>query len=253
MKISIITATYNSGATLRDTINSVLSQNYTDWQHIIVDGGSKDNTVDIIKEMEPAYRGRLKWISEKDKGLYDAMNKGIAMADGDVIGILNSDDFYSSKNVLLSVAKYIKDVDAVYGDIHYVSPTNINNNIRTYSGEHFKQWKMRFGFMPPHPSFYCHKRIYEQYGGFDINYPKAADFENLFRFIYIHNISTKYVPLDFVTMRTGGETSSGFDSYKKSYIDRKNIFRKYGFHYNIIMASVMYMSKLKDMALAKLK
>lgn len=252
MKISIITATYNSGATLRDTIKSVLNQNYSDYEMLIIDGGSKDNTKDIVNEYIPQFDGRLKWHSGKDKGLYDAMNKGIERASGEVIGILNSDDFYSGNNILSTIAESIDGVEAVYGDIHYVSPENIYKNIRTYSGKNFKLWKMRLGFMPPHPSFYCRREVYEKYSGFDLNFPKAADFENLLRFIYIHKITTKYIPLDFVTMRTGGETSSGFDSYKKSYIDRKNIFRKYGIRYNIFLASIMYLSKLKDMAKAKL-
>ena len=127
MKISIITVAYNSGATLRDTMRSVLSQNYPDWEHVIIDGNSTDNTLEIIRELEPEYQGRLKWISEPDKGLYDAMNKGVALATGDVIGILNSDDFYSSPEVLTSVARTIREenVDAVFGDIHFVNDSDL--------------------------------------------------------------------------------------------------------------------------------
>ena len=123
MKITIITATYNSGVTLRDTIESVLSQTYLDYEHIIVDGKSKDATLDIIREYEPRYQGKLRWISEPDKGIYDAMNKGIRMATGDVVGLLNSDDFYTSNDVLEHVARALSDpnVDAIYGDIHYVN------------------------------------------------------------------------------------------------------------------------------------
>ena len=220
---------------------------------LVIDGGSKDYTKEIVDEYIPAFQGKLKWYCGKDRGLYDAMNKGIERADGEVIGILNSDDFYTSNDVLLNVVKALEGVDAVYGDIHYVSPHNIKKNIRTYSGRDFKPWKMRLGFMPPHPSFYCRRKIYSKFGGFDLNYPNAADFENLLRFIYIHKISTKYIPIDFVTMRTGGETSSGLLSYKKSYIDRKNIFRKYGIKYNIFLASAMYLSKLKDIIKTKMK
>lgn len=113
MKISIITATWNSGATLRDTMESVLSQDYTDFEHLIIDGGSTDNTLDIVRELEPRYSGKLKWISERDRGIYDAMNKGIMMATGDVIGILNSDDFYTSTDILSTVADGIQQYDAV--------------------------------------------------------------------------------------------------------------------------------------------
>ncbi len=175
MKISIITATYNSGTTLRDTMESILSQSYTDFEHIIVDGVSKDSTLDIIKDLEPRYEGKLKWISESDKGLYDAMNKGISMATGEVVGILNSDDFYTSNDILSTVAKEINDTDAIYGDIHYVSPDCLDKSIRYYSSKNFKPWKMRFGFMPEHPSFYCRKETYMKYGCFDLNYRSAAD------------------------------------------------------------------------------
>ena len=122
MKISIITATWNSGATLRDTMESVLSQTYPDIEHIIVDGGSLDNTMEIVRELEPQYHGRLRYVSEQDKGLYDAMNKGLKMATGDIVGILNSDDFYTNEKVLEKVSKALdnKIIDAVYGDIHFV-------------------------------------------------------------------------------------------------------------------------------------
>lgn len=252
MKISIITATYNSSVTLRDTIQSVLSQNYSDYEHIIVDGGSCDNTMDVVREYEPKYEGRLKYISERDRGIYDAMNKGIAMATGDVVGILNSDDFYTSEDVLSTVAQEIEGVDAIYGDIHYVSPENLNKCIRYYSSKNFAPDKMRYGFMPAHPSFYCRRNIYERYGYFDLEFRTAADFENLFRFIYIHKIQTKYVPKDFVTMRTGGETSSGIQSYKKIYIDRRSAFRKHDMNYNIALASVLYWSRIKDILMTKL-
>jgi len=214
VKISIITATFNSGATLRDTIESVLHQSYQDYEHIIIDGLSDDSTLSIISEFEPRYHGRLKCISEKDRGLYDAMNKGINMARGEVVGILNSDDFYTSNDVLATVAKEIEGVDAVYGDIHYVAPANLNKCVRYYSSKSFRRWKMRLGFMPAHPSFYCRRKVYARYGLFDLGFKVAADFEQLLRLIYIHNISTRYIEKDFVTMRTGGASSSGLKSHK---------------------------------------
>ena len=237
MKISIITATYNSGATLRDTIESLFSQNHTDWQHVIVDGGSKDNTVDIIKEYEPKYHGKLKWISEQDKGLYDAMNKGIAMADGDVIGILNSDDFYSSNDVLSHISQVMSNsnIDAVYGDIHFVDDDDLNKIVRYYSSKLFCRWMMRIGYQPAHPSFYCKRSIYEKYGAFDIDFKVAADFENMLRFIYINRIKTKYIPIDFVTMRTGGASTSGFQSHRRIIFDHHKAFKKHGMISGYIM------------------
>ena len=147
MTISIITATYNSANTLRDTFESVLSQSYQDIEYIVIDGNSTDGTVDLIKEFEPKFNGKLRWISEPDKGLYDAMNKGLKMATGDVVGILNSDDFYSSHDVLQIISSNISDVDAVYGDIHYVDPGNLNKPVRFYSSKNFRRWKMIMGFM----------------------------------------------------------------------------------------------------------
>ncbi len=229
MKISIVTTAFNSGATLRDTIKSVLSQKYDDWQHIIVDGASSDDTIDIIKEFEPAYKGRLKWISEPDKGIYDAMNKGIAMADGDVVGILNSDDFYSSIFILSKVAEnFMADqtLDAVYGDIHYVNDNDLSKCVRYYSSRFFRRWMMLMGYQPAHPSFYCRKEIYDKYGNFDTDFKVAADFEHLLRLIYLHKIKTKYLNIDFVTMRVGGASTSGLQSHKKIIEDHQNSFKK---------------------------
>ncbi len=254
MKISIITATYNSGATLRDTIESVLSQNSPNWQHVIVDGGSKDNTVEIIKEYEPRYQGRLKWISERDKGLYDAMNKGIAMADGDVIGILNSDDFYSSKDVLSRVVSELSnyDIDAVYGDIHFVDDDDLNTSVRYYSSKFFRRWMMKMGYQPAHPSFYCKKSIYDKYGYFDIEFKVAADFENMLRFIYINKIKTKYLNFDFVTMRTGGASTNGLQSHRRIISDHYHAFKKHGLVSGYILDFVRYPFKLIELAASKL-
>lgn len=218
MKISIITATYNSGSTLRDTLESVLRQTYCDYEHLIIDGGSRDNTLELVREYEPRYGGRLRWVSEPDRGIYDAMNKGIRLATGDVVGLLNSDDFYTSDNVLENVARVMSapTVDAVYGDVHYVNEKDLNKCIRYYTSRPFRRGWMRFGFMPAHPSFYCRKTVYERYGVFDLTYKVAADFENLLRLIFVHRIHTRYLHKDFVTMRTGGASTSGLRSMNRS-------------------------------------
>ena len=255
MKISIITATYNSGATLRDTIESVLSQNCTDWQHVIVDGGSKDNTIDIIREYEPLYQGRLKWISERDRGLYDAMNKGIALADGEIIGILNSDDFYSSDDILSRVIAEMdkSDLDAVYGDIHFVNDDDLHKCVRYYSSKFFKRWMMRMGYQPAHPSFYCRKSAYDKYGYFDLDFKVAADFENMLRLIYLNRINTLYIPMDFVTMRTGGASTSGFQRHRRIISDHHKAFKKHGLASGYILDFFRYPFKLFELALAKLR
>lgn len=254
MKITIITATFNSGTTLRDTINSILSQNYTDWQHVIVDGGSKDNTLEIIKEFEPQYNGRLKWISEKDNGIYDAMNKGIAMADGDVIGTLNSDDFYSSNDVLARVADALSshEIDAVYGDIHYVNDDDLNTCVRYYSSKYFRRGMMRMGYQPAHPSLYCRKSIYDKYGCFDTSFKIAADFEYMLRLFYIHRIKTKYLGFDFVTMRTGGASTSGIKSHKRIISDHHMAFRKHHIVSGYFLDFLRYPAKLVDLAFSSL-
>ena len=191
MTITIITATYNSAKTVKDTFESILRQSYTDYEYLIIDGASKDETLALIKQYEPRFEGRMKYISEPDKGLYDAMNKGLKMATGDVVGILNSDDFYTSDDALQTIADAFNanDIDATYGDIHFVNDDDLTKMVRYYSSAVFKRSYMRFGLMPAHPSFYCRKSVYDKYGYFDTSYRVAADFENLLRLIFINRIN----------------------------------------------------------------
>lgn len=255
MKISIITAAYNSGRTLRDTMRSVLSQSYPDWEHIVVDGASKDNTADIIHEMEPEYNGRLKWISEPDKGIYDAMNKGIAMASGDVIGILNSDDFYTHQGVLSRVAMEMLDdaAEAVYGDIHFVDDTDLNKCVRYYSSRYFHRWMMPLGYQPAHPSFYCRKELYDRHGAFDLSFKVASDFEHMLRLLYVNRIRTRYVPMDFVTMRTGGASTAGIDSHRQIILDHYKAYKKHGIRAGYCLDFVRYPLKVVELLLSRVK
>ena len=255
MKISIITATYNSSNTVRDTIESVLRQTYTDIEYIIVDGMSKDNTIDIIKEYEPKFNGKLKYTSELDNGIYDAMNKGIAMATGDIVGFLNSDDFYTNDNILEQVADAMNDVnvDAVYGDIHYVKDNNLSKCVRYYSSKGFRRWQMRLGFMPAHPSFYCRRSIYDKFGVFNSSYSISGDFELLLRLIFIHCINIKYLSLDFVTMRTGGASTSGIESHKQTLKDHRRAYRENGVYSNIFYEGCRYIYKLIQVSVYRIK
>ena len=248
MKISIVTATYNSGKTVRDTFKSVLMQNYDNYELIVVDGGSKDDTVEIIRHYEPIFKGRMKWISEPDRGIYDAMNKGIAMATGDAVGILNSDDFYTSNGILKMVAGAMKNknIDAVYGDVHYVHDNDLKKCVRYYSSKPFRRMWMRFGFMPAHPSFYCRREVYEKYGTFDLSYKVAADFECLLRLIFVNRIRTKYLPVDFVTMRTGRASTRGFASHKQIMRDHQLAFKRNGVYSNVIMECMRYVYKIYE-------
>ncbi len=234
-------------------MQSVLSQSFQDFEHIIVDGASTDNTLDIVRALEPEYRGRLKWISEKDRGLYDAMNKGIRMATGDVIGILNSDDFFTTQNVLERIAAEICDVCAVYGDVHYVHEQDLTRCVRYYSSASFRPWMMRCGFMPAHPSFYCRRDIYAQYGLFDLSFRVAADFEQLLRLIYINRISIKYIPMDFVTVRTGGASSSGFRSHRQIFRDHMRAYKKNSVYSNCLLESIRYFYKSIEVIRSRMK
>lgn len=255
MKISLITITYNSAETLTDTIQSVLNQTYTNIEYIIVDGASKDNTISIIKEYEPLFEGCIKWISEPDKGLYDAMSKGIRMATGDVVGILNSDDFFTSKEILQKVADAFEQnnqLDAIYGDVHFVHPNNLNKCVRYYSSKVFKRDLMKLGFMPAHPSFYIRRECFDKYGLYKTDYKVAADFEFLLRVIYKAKIKIKYIPIDMVTMRIGGASTSGIESHKKIMKEHLRAFRENGIYTNRLLLSLRYIYKVEELLWSKI-
>lgn len=247
MKISLITVTYNSGTTLRDTILSVLAQTYRNVEYIVVDGLSKDNTMDIVREYEPQFEGRMKWISEKDKGLYDAMNKGVRMATGDVVGILNSDDFFTANDVLEKVAAgFDEQTDAVYGDLHYVHPDDLQHSVRYYSSKIFKRNLMRMGFIPAHPTFYCRRECFDKFGYYKTDYKIAADFDLLLRFIYVNRIRIKYLPMDMVTMRTGGASTNGLKSRMGGMNEHLRSLRENGVKSNRFILSLRYFYKITE-------
>lgn len=212
--ISIITATFNSAKTLKDTIQSVLRQTNKDFEYLIIDGGSTDETIDIVKSYESEFSGRLKWVSEKDQGIYDAMNKGIMMASGDVVGILNSDDYFTSDDILQTVDNAFKshEIDAIYGDIHFIRDGNPQKCVRYYSSRMFRPFWLRFGFMPAHPSFYCKREIFDKAGLYSLDYKIGADYEMMVRLFKRHKIKSLYVNKDFVTMRTGGASNNNVRS-----------------------------------------
>ena len=212
--ISIITATFNSAKTLKDTIQSVLRQTNKDFEYLIIDGGSTDETIDIVKSYESEFSGRLKWVSEKDQGSYDAMNKGIKMASGDVVGILNSDDYFTSDDILQTVDNAFKshEIDAIYGDIHFIRDGNPQKCVRYYSSRMFTPFWLRFGFMPAHPSFYCKREIFDKAGLYSLDYKIGADYEMMVRLFKKYRIMSQYINKDFVTMRTGGASNNNVRS-----------------------------------------
>ncbi|MFN7120029.1 MAG: glycosyltransferase family 2 protein [Saprospiraceae bacterium] len=209
MKISIVTATYNSAATLRDTIESIQNQQYSNIEYLVIDGCSKDDTVAIAKAY-PDLVSHL--VSEPDKGIYDAMNKGIARATGDVVGILNSDDFYAHERVLAQVAKAFEKphIDAVYGDLQYVQAEQPNQIVRHWRAGDFHYKQFRYGWMPPHPTFFVRRELYDKYGVFDTSFRSAADYELMLRFLYKHRAVAHYIPEVLVKMRTGGMSNANF-------------------------------------------
>ena len=207
MKVTIITVVWNNRETIDGAIKSVLSQTYKDIEYIIVDGLSTDGTVDIIK----SYGNKIsKFLSESDKGLYDAMNKGIGLANGDIIGILNSDDFYIDSSVIERVVKEFeeKNVECVYGDLIYVKPENLDKIVRYYDSSNFNPSKFAYGWMPAHPTVFLKKYIYKKYGIFRTDLKIAADFDILARFLFTHKVSYSYIQEVLVKMRTGGISTS---------------------------------------------
>ena len=203
-KVSIITVCFNSDSTIRDTLSSVQSQGYSKIEHIIVDGGSSDNTMNIVSEYKSSLGPVL---SEPDKGLYDAMNKGIGMANGDIIGILNSDDFYESDDVIeVAVAAFLSnsDVDIVFGDLVFVNSQNLEKITRFYRAGHFRPWKLRFGWMPPHPATFVTKAAYEKHGKYRLDMKISADYEMFVRWLSKEKLKYVWVDQVMVRMRVGG-------------------------------------------------
>lgn len=209
IKISIVTVCFNSAETIRDTIESVLMQTYSDIEFIIIDGFSNDGTIAIIDE----YRDKIAVVvSEPDKGIYDAMNKGIRLATGDLVGILNSDDVFSSETTIADLAEYYHahpDLDGTYADLVYVQRDRLEKTTRFYSSKRFAPWNVRFGLIFPHPTLYVRPQIYDKFGYYKLNYRVAADFELMARFI-ASGVKLARNPDVMVKMREGGISSNGF-------------------------------------------
>ena len=209
MKVSIITVCYNSEATIEDTLRSVTEQNYTDIEYIVVDGGSSDKTLSIIER----YKNKIaKFVSEKDDGMYFAINKAISLTTGDVVGMLHADDLYPNSGILSRIVKEFesKKADSVYGDLQYVSRENTGKVVRNWKSGAYNPKLFLKGWMPPHPTFFVKRKCYSQFGVFNTLFTQAADYELMLRFLYKHKISSSYIPDVLVKMRAGGVSNKGF-------------------------------------------
>lgn len=241
VRVSVVTVTRNSAATIADCVRSVASQTAA-VEHIVIDGASSDATVAIARGLAPSAR----IVSEPDKGIYDAMNKGIRLATGDLVGILNSDDFYEGPQVIEKVVASLErsQADALFADLVYVRPENLAEVVRYYSGSGFSPEKFAWGWMPPHPTFFVRRELYDRYGLFKTDYAIAADFELTARFLALHRVRYVYLPEVIVRMRTGGLSTRGFRS---TWILNREIVRacaENGISTNLLKVYTKYFRKV---------
>lgn len=238
MKLSIITVCYNSVRNLSNTILSILQQKHRNFEYLVIDGNSNDGTQELLHHCEQFFGPRLRWISERDKGIYDAMNKGLQMASGDAIGFLNADDVYHHPSVLDTIDSTLSrypEADAVHANLDFI---NAQGHItRHWAGHAYRPGAFQRGWMPAHPTFYCRRKCFEQFGTFDCNAGTAADFELMLRFIEKHHIRTCYIPEKLIEMRIGGVSTSGIRAILRNTRLNQQAFRKnaipYPWHYPV--------------------
>ena len=268
MKITLITACFNSEATIRTAIESVLSQKSVEIEYIVVDGGSRDGTVDIIKEyadktlnsqlLTPNFTFR--WLSESDKGMYDAINKGIAMATGDVVGILNADDVLATDDTLAKIAAQFEGtgngeqgterIDALYADIRFVREgasvevLRAAKTVRYCSAAKWRPWMFRFAAMVPHPSFYVRRECFDRLGGYSLDYRICADFELELRYLYLAKLKAAYLPECVVVMRMGGASTAGWRSNVEINREDLRALRSHGIWSCLPLIYLKYLFKI---------
>lgn len=246
MKVSIITVVYNRAKTIERAIQSVLNQSYKSIEYIIIDGASKDGTMQVVNQ----YRDQIAVIvSEKDKGMYDALNKGIQAATGDLIGILHADDEFASVHEIEKIVAHLQQhpsLDAVYGDVGFVREDEPNKIVRYYSSAIFKPALFVRGFMPAHPTFFCYKKHFEQYGMYRTDLDIAADFDLLVRFLYKQNLKTAYLPGMMVRMNLGGKSTSGIRSTLKINQEIKQILTEQQLPASYWRLYARYLIKLQE-------
>ncbi|MBM1817355.1 glycosyltransferase family 2 protein [Pseudosulfitobacter pseudonitzschiae] len=227
MKISIVTAVYNRASTIAQAITSVQSQSYDNVEHILQDGGSSDGSLEIINKLSNPY---THVVSAPDRGIYDAINKGISRATGEVVGLMHSDDYFASDAVLAKVAAAFQqsDIDGVYGDLDYVSASDTSRIIRCWKSGDLTPAKLRRGWMPPHPTLYLRRSVFELFGKYDTSYTISADYDAMLRWLWIHQIKLSYIPEVMVKMRVGGESNRSLDHILRKSREDYRALRKNG-------------------------
>lgn len=252
MKISIITATYNSEKTIEDTIKSILKQTYTNYEHIIVDGLSTDNTIEIVKKYEDKYKGKLHYISEKDTGIYDAMNKGIKLATGNIIGILNSDDMYANEKVLEKIVNKFEETNCsgTYGNLIFMDEETMSKPQRIWKS---KKGNMNLGWHPAHPTLYLKKEVYNKIGLFDLQYRIVADYDFMLRVMKDNSIKLEYIDDYLVYMRVGGVSTNGIEGYKKNLKESHQVLVNNKMKNPYIINALRIVKTIKQMIRSKFK
>lgn len=256
MKITLVTVCFRSAKVIRTALESVLSQQGADYEYLVIDGGSDDGTVDVLKEFEPRFAGRMRWVSERDRGMYDALNKGIRMATGDVLGIVNADDALASDDVLARIAAAFAsepELDGTYADIRFVKDTAGAKDVealralpvsRYCTGKWFRPWMFRFGTQTAHPSTFFRVACFGRWGEYSLKYGMFGDFELLCRFIWKNRARMRYLPLCTTVMRAGGASTSGWESVKKiNQADRRALLDN-GCYTNYLFLYARYLFKV---------
>ncbi|RTL57187.1 MAG: glycosyltransferase [Sphingobacteriales bacterium] len=246
MKISVITVVYNRANTIEKAIQSVIAQDYHDIEYVVVDGGSTDGTLTVINN----YIDHIhQYISDKDDGMYDALNKGIKLATGDIIGVLHADDWFASHHIISKIAKEFEQnhqLDAVYGDIAFIKENDPNKVVRYYSSSVFKPALLTWGFIPAHPTFFCKRKCFEKFGYYKTDFDIAADYELLLRFFKVHNIQAKYLPVRVTNMNLGGKSTSGIRSTVKINQEILKACRQNNIRSNYLKLYARYFFKIKE-------
>jgi len=245
MKLSIVTVCLNSVETVEDTIKSVLIQDYKDIEYIIVDGGSTDGTIDVIEK----YRERMsRFVSEPDKGIYDAMNKGLGLCTGEAVGFLNAGDFYAGEFVISRVAALMSEtnVEAVYGDLEYVASNEPGKRIRRWKSQAYRNGLFEKGWHPPHPAFFVKRQVFEKYGYFNPKFKIAADYELMLRFLRKYGVSSCYIPAVLVKMRIGGKSNKNLSQIIRANIECYKAWGENGLKVGAFTILRKPMSKLKQ-------